>query len=123
NQAGHRGRPLRQALPTDATCAGLSHRTIPSNARSNPPPRRVQWEAVLSAKYALELRVIEVPGSFHTRAGPGAIPPRKRNLPSTTGSFVDLVTSGKDNMPSWYGILKNEKIEAIWAYIRATVDK
>jgi len=26
-------------------------------------------------------------------------------------------------MPSWYGIHKNEEIEAIWAYIRATVDK
>ena len=26
-------------------------------------------------------------------------------------------------MPSWYGILKDEEIEAIWAYIRATVDK
>jgi hypothetical protein len=36
--------------------------------------------------------------------------------------FVDSLTSGKDNMPSWYGILKNEEIEAIWAYIRATVD-
>jgi len=37
--------------------------------------------------------------------------------------FVDSVTTGKDNMPSWYGILKDEEIEAIWAYIRATVDK
>jgi len=26
-------------------------------------------------------------------------------------------------MPSLYGILKNEEIEAIWTYIRATVDK
>ena len=37
--------------------------------------------------------------------------------------FVDSVTTGKDNMPSWYGILTTEQIEAIWAYIRATVDK
>ena len=37
--------------------------------------------------------------------------------------FVDSVTTGKDNMPSWYGILTTEEIEAIWAYIRATVDK
>jgi mono/diheme cytochrome c family protein len=37
--------------------------------------------------------------------------------------FVDSVTTGKDNMLSWYGILKSEEIEAIWAYIRATVDK
>ena len=37
--------------------------------------------------------------------------------------FVNSVTTGKDNMPSWYGILKSEEIEALWAYIRATVDK
>ncbi|HMA75553.1 MAG TPA: cytochrome c [Xanthobacteraceae bacterium] len=37
--------------------------------------------------------------------------------------FVNSVTSGKDNMPSLYGILKDQEIEAIWAYIRATVDK
>ena len=37
--------------------------------------------------------------------------------------FVESVTTGKDNMPSWYGILKDDEIEAIWSYIRATVDK
>lgn len=43
--------------------------------------------------------------------------------PDEHDRFVESVTSGKDNMPSWYGILKNEEIEAVWAYIRATVDK
>jgi mono/diheme cytochrome c family protein len=37
--------------------------------------------------------------------------------------FVGSVTAGKDNMPSWYGILDMDEIEAIWAYIRATIDK
>src|SRR5438270_13809088 len=37
--------------------------------------------------------------------------------------FVESVISGKDNMPSWYGILKADEIEAIWAYIRATADR
>jgi mono/diheme cytochrome c family protein len=37
--------------------------------------------------------------------------------------FVESVTTGKDNMPSWYGILEDDEIEAIWSYIRATVDK
>jgi mono/diheme cytochrome c family protein len=37
--------------------------------------------------------------------------------------FVESVTTGKDNMPSWYGILKDDEIEAVWSYIRATVDK
>jgi mono/diheme cytochrome c family protein len=43
--------------------------------------------------------------------------------PGEHDRFVDSVTSGKDNMPSWYGILKDDEIEAIWSYIRATVDK
>jgi mono/diheme cytochrome c family protein len=37
--------------------------------------------------------------------------------------FVESVTSGRDNMPSWYGILGDDEIEPIWSYIRATVDK
>jgi mono/diheme cytochrome c family protein len=37
--------------------------------------------------------------------------------------FVDSVTSGKDNMRSWYDILKDDEIEAIWSYTRATSGK
>ena len=47
----------------------------------------------------------------------------RRLRPDEHDRFVDSVTTGKDNMPSWYGILNSEEIEAIWAYIRATVDK
>ena len=47
----------------------------------------------------------------------------RRLHPDEHDRFVDSVTSGKDNMPSWYGILTTEEIEAIWASIRATVDK
>ncbi len=47
----------------------------------------------------------------------------QRLRPDEHDRFVDSVTTGKDNMPSWYGILNSEEIEAVWAYIRATVDK
>jgi mono/diheme cytochrome c family protein len=47
----------------------------------------------------------------------------RRLRPDEHDRFVDSVTSGKDNMPSWYGILSSDEIEAIWGYIRATVDK
>jgi mono/diheme cytochrome c family protein len=47
----------------------------------------------------------------------------RRLRPDEHDRFVESVTNGKDNMPSWYGILKPEEMEAIWAYIRATVDK
>ena len=45
-----------------------------------------------------------------------------RLRPDEHDRFVDSVTTGKDNMPSWYGILKIDEIEAIWAYIRAMDD-
>ena len=47
----------------------------------------------------------------------------RRLRPDDHDRFVESVISGKDNMPSWYGILKPDEIEAIWAYIRATVDR
>ena len=47
----------------------------------------------------------------------------RKLTPGEHERFVESVTSGKDNMPSWYGILKDDEIEAIWSYIRATVDK
>jgi mono/diheme cytochrome c family protein len=47
----------------------------------------------------------------------------RRLRPDEYERFVESVISGKDNMPSWYGILSNEEIQAIWAYIRATVDR
>jgi mono/diheme cytochrome c family protein len=47
----------------------------------------------------------------------------RRLHPDEHDRFVGSVTAGKDNMPSWYGILKDDEIEALWAYIRAMVDK
>jgi len=47
----------------------------------------------------------------------------RRLRPDQHDQFVQSVISGRDNMPSWYGVLKMDEIEAIWSYIRATVDK
>lgn len=47
----------------------------------------------------------------------------RRLRPDEHDRFVESVTSGKDNMPSWYGVLTPDDIEAIWSYIRAAVDK
>jgi mono/diheme cytochrome c family protein len=47
----------------------------------------------------------------------------RRLRPDEHDRFVESVISGKDNMPSWYGVLKMDEIDAIWAYIRATVDR
>ena len=37
--------------------------------------------------------------------------------------FLDSVLNGKKQMPPWRGALAMEQIEAIWAYIRARVDR
>src|SRR5262249_51235330 len=37
--------------------------------------------------------------------------------------FVTAVLDGKRQMPPWRGALADDQIEAIWAYIRATIDK
>ena len=47
----------------------------------------------------------------------------RRLRPDDRERFVNSVISGKDNMPSWYGILTPDEIDSVWAYIRATVDR
>jgi mono/diheme cytochrome c family protein len=36
---------------------------------------------------------------------------------------VNSVLNGKNTMPPWRGVLDTEQIDAIWAYIRANVDR
>lgn len=43
--------------------------------------------------------------------------------PDEHDRFINSVTNGKRQMPPWKGVLDREKMEDIWAYIRATVDK
>lgn len=37
--------------------------------------------------------------------------------------FVNSVLNGKNQMPPWRGVLDMEQIDALWAYVRATVDR
>jgi mono/diheme cytochrome c family protein len=46
----------------------------------------------------------------------------RRLRPEDNARFVTSVLNGKGQMPPWRGALTAEEIEAIWAYIRATVD-
>lgn len=43
--------------------------------------------------------------------------------PDEHDRFINSVTNGKNQMPPWKGVLDREKMEDIWAYIRATNDK
>jgi mono/diheme cytochrome c family protein len=37
--------------------------------------------------------------------------------------FINSVLDGKNQMPPWRGVLEMEQIDALWAYIRAIVDR
>jgi mono/diheme cytochrome c family protein len=47
----------------------------------------------------------------------------RRLRPGDNARFVNSVLDGKGQMPPWRGALTEEEIAAIWAYIRATVDR
>ncbi len=109
-------RPRRQRLRL-ISCAAWCIALAPCAAPAAEGPRAEAGAAIYALRCAgchgEELRNTSGGWSFDLR----------RLRPDEHGRFVDSVTAGKDNMPSWYGILKDEEIEEIWAYIRATVDK
>jgi mono/diheme cytochrome c family protein len=47
----------------------------------------------------------------------------RRLKPEDYSRFVNSVLNGKNTMPPWRGVLDSEQVDAIWAYIRATVDR
>jgi mono/diheme cytochrome c family protein len=47
----------------------------------------------------------------------------RRLRPDEHDRFVHSVLNGKRDMPPWRGALDDNQIEAIWAYVRATVDR
>jgi mono/diheme cytochrome c family protein len=47
----------------------------------------------------------------------------RRLKPEDYARFVNSVLNGKNTMPPWRGVLDEAQIDAIWAYIRATVDR
>jgi mono/diheme cytochrome c family protein len=47
----------------------------------------------------------------------------RRLRPEDHDRFLEAVLNGKRQMPPWRGALEMAQIEAIWAYIRATLDK
>jgi mono/diheme cytochrome c family protein len=114
-------RRMRQIAYSWFLCVGaLSSHPIAALAAdsSQSHPSRVQKGADLYAQrcegcHGEKLRNTSGGWSFDLR----------RLRPDEHDRFVESVTSGKDNMPSGYGVLRDDEIEAIWSYIRAMVDK
>jgi mono/diheme cytochrome c family protein len=47
----------------------------------------------------------------------------RRLKPDDYARFVNSVLNGKNTMPPWRGVLDEAQVDAIWAYIRTTVDR
>ena len=47
----------------------------------------------------------------------------RRLRPQDHDRFVNSVLNGKSQMPPWRGVVDQQQIESIWAYIRANVDR
>jgi mono/diheme cytochrome c family protein len=50
--------------------------------------------------------------------------PNLRRLTSSDGAkFDSTVRDGRNQMPPWRGVISDEQIDQIWAYIRAIADR
>jgi mono/diheme cytochrome c family protein len=47
----------------------------------------------------------------------------RRLRPEDRERFLGVVLNGKNQMPPWRGVLEMDQINAIWSYIRATLDR
>jgi cytochrome c55X len=54
---------------------------------------------------------------------PGGIPDLRRLRAEDRARFETTVADGKGQMPPWAGVLSEEEIGQIWAYIRSRADK
>ena len=50
---------------------------------------------------------------------PGGIPDLRKLRPEDRPRFETTVADGKGQMPAWTGVLSEEEIGQIWAYIRS----
>ena len=55
-------------------------------------------------------------------ANPGGIPDLKKLGPEERPKFDAVVTDGRGQMPAWEGVLTDEQIGQVWAYIRSKAD-
>ena len=55
-------------------------------------------------------------------ANSGGMPDLRKLKAGDKARFETMVNEGKDQMPSWSGILSDEEIAQIWAYIRSKAD-
>jgi len=53
----------------------------------------------------------------------GQFPNLRRLTPADRAKFESMVRNGRNQMPPWRGVVSDEQIDQIWAYIRSVVDR
>jgi mono/diheme cytochrome c family protein len=56
-------------------------------------------------------------------ASTGQIPNLRRLTPADRAKFDSTVRDGRNQMPPWRGVVSDEQIDQIWAYIRSISDR
>ena len=74
-------------------------------------PRLEQWGVRVLGNTRVELAINDSKLELIGFPGPDRLDVNER--------FIDSVTRGKNQMPSWGGLLKPEEVEALWAYVVA----
>jgi mono/diheme cytochrome c family protein len=53
----------------------------------------------------------------------GQFPNLRRLTPADRTKFANTVRDGRNQMPPWRGVVTDEQIDQIWAYIRSVADR
>lgn len=101
---------------TFALCLALAMPAAAA-AQSTPDPARVKDGAMIYADYCSSCH-----GEELRNTSGGVTFDLRRLHPDEHPRFLNSVLNGKSQMPPWRGVLEQDQIESIWAYIRATVD-
>src|SRR4051794_24539840 len=98
---------VRSALPFALGLTMITTITAPAGAQSLVEKGNTLYHNRCAGCHGEQLKAFAGGPAFDLR----------RLRPDEHDRFVESVISGKDNMASWYGILKPQGIEAIWAYM------
>jgi len=91
---------------------------IASAAHADPDATKIERGAAIYGDYCASCH-----GDALRNTSGGATFDLRRLRAEDHARFLNVVLNGKTQMPPWRGALTLEQIEAIWAYIRTTIDR
>lgn len=113
-----RARGLSRAHASLAAQVAFAIVSIASVAHADPDAANIETGAAIYGDYCASCH-----GDGLRNTSGGATFDLRRLRSEDHARFLNAVLNGKTQMPPWRGALKIEQIEAIWAYIRANVDR